>query len=277
VKTRIISIISILTLIILASALPAFAAKKSNGPEMPVIQEEDTLFICYKKVNGQMRIVHDPAECRPSEESMPWIGQASIDNTTYEILCENTDTCSCSEGGLVIQNYAACPEGSVLAASGAAAGSAYATCVTLDANLSVVAPAAISISCAGTPPPPTDPELICNDGIDDDLDGLTDCADSDCFSDAACLPPPTIDTEIICSDGTDDDLDGLTDCADPDCAADPFCSPSIEICTGGMDEDGDGDIDCADADCTSDPACLTQSLGMECKGKGCNPKGPKNK
>ncbi len=35
---------------------------------------------------------------------------------------------------------------------------------------------------------PATPE-ICNDGIDNDADGLTDCDDPDCAADAACLPP----------------------------------------------------------------------------------------
>ena len=31
-----------------------------------------------------------------------------------------------------------------------------------------------------------DSEVVCDDGVDEDLDGLTDCADTDCASDAAC-------------------------------------------------------------------------------------------
>ena len=35
------------------------------------------------------------------------------------------------------------------------------------------------------------PEMLCANSIDDDTDGKTDCADSDCSSDAACqIPPP---------------------------------------------------------------------------------------
>ena len=33
--------------------------------------------------------------------------------------------------------------------------------------------------------------------------------------------------EVNCSDNVDDDFDGLTDCADPDCAADAACAQSV--------------------------------------------------
>jgi len=70
--------------------------------------------------------------------------------------------------------------------------------------------------------PPPEPE-ICDDGIDNDGDGLTDCNDSvDCSSDPACSAPPP-ETEI-CNDGIDNDGDGLTDCLDKlDCRQDPAC------------------------------------------------------
>ena len=54
---------------------------------------------------------------------------------------------------------------------------------------------------------------VCTDGTDNDLDGDTDCADSDCTGHSACLPS----TETDCSDGTDNDGDGDTDCNDSDC------------------------------------------------------------
>ncbi|MCA9650582.1 MAG: pre-peptidase C-terminal domain-containing protein [Myxococcales bacterium] len=59
----------------------------------------------------------------------------------------------------------------------------------------------------------------------------------------------------ICDNGLDDDGDGITDCADSDCAADPSCAPDPEICDNGIDDDGDGDADCSDSDCTGDPVC----------------------
>ena len=94
---------------------------------------------------------------------------------------------------------------------------------------------------------------MCDNGIDDDGDGLTDCADADCAADPACAPPPPAE---VCNDGIDNDGDGATDCADADCAADPACAPPpAEVCDDGVDNDGDGATDCADADCAADPAC----------------------
>ncbi|MBI5502110.1 MAG: hypothetical protein HY907_17840, partial [Deltaproteobacteria bacterium] len=64
----------------------------------------------------------------------------------------------------------------------------------------------------------SDPE-ICNDSLDNDGDGDTDCADADCARDGACV-------ELVCDDTTDNDGDGTTDCADPDCTYDPACLPA---------------------------------------------------
>ncbi len=94
---------------------------------------------------------------------------------------------------------------------------------------------------------------ICNDGIDNDKDGLTDCNDSDCAYDAACPPRPE-----ICDDGIDNDRDGSTDCNDYDCRNDAACSgtapePLSEICDNYIDDDNNGLADC------NDPACFTYS------------------
>lgn len=42
------------------------------------------------------------------------------------------------------------------------------------------------------PPPPPKPsvESNCTDGVDEDGDGVTDCADADCQTNPACAPPP---------------------------------------------------------------------------------------
>jgi hypothetical protein len=62
----------------------------------------------------------------------------------------------------------------------------------------------------------------------------------------------------VCNDGLDNDCDGLSDCADPDCSINPACAPICvpEICNDGLDNDCDGFVDCADSDCSANPACL---------------------
>ncbi|MDA3864587.1 MAG: hypothetical protein PF689_12040 [Deltaproteobacteria bacterium] len=59
---------------------------------------------------------------------------------------------------------------------------------------------------------------LCNDLRYNDLDGLIDCEDPDCFGDSTgCI------AENICDDGNDNDLDGLSDCQDPDCELSEAC------------------------------------------------------
>jgi hypothetical protein len=105
----------------------------------------------------------------------------------------------------------------------------------------------------------------CSDGIDNDCNGLTDCADPACAGapgccggSRACYDGPmgtegvgpckggmqtcangvwsmTCTGEVLpsmenCTDGIDNDCNGLTDCADPACANAPNCSG----CTNGM-------------------------------------------
>jgi len=91
-------------------------------------------------------------------------------------------------------------------------------------------------------------EEVCDDGLDNDCNGLAD----DC-------PPPCGDEEL-CGNGLDDDCDGQVDegCAvcddeetcgdglDNDCngVIDDGCDVcDIEICGNGLDDDCDGDID----------------------------------
>ena len=61
----------------------------------------------------------------------------------------------------------------------------------------------------------------CSNGVDDDLDGQTDCDDTACRNVALCAPPE----EEVCGNGLDDDGNGLTDCDDAACAAEPDCQP----------------------------------------------------
>ncbi len=69
-------------------------------------------------------------------------------------------------------------------------------------------------------------ETDCDDGIDDDGNGLTDCDEAACLGVGDC--PALKETE--CDDGVDEDKDGLTDCDDPSCS---LISPCLEICQAG--------------------------------------------
>jgi len=125
------------------------------------------------------------------------------------------------------------------------------------AGRQVAAETAVFGTLAVVQPPPPAPET-CRNGLDDDLDGATDCDDADCFHDAAC-PPPVPRPELDCADGFDDDGDGPVDCADADCFHSPACPPpsgtAETACANGADDDGDGAVDCNDADCAYSQAC----------------------
>ena len=170
------------------------------------------------------------------------------------------------------------------------------------AGLGLACNAAGACACTGNGGAPQARETSCNDGFDNDCDGLADCADPDCqpttvgtLANACrstpvpfggkcdafgqCVCPGGQATETNCNDGLDNDCDGLIDCADPDCAS-KACVPSprpqpgatnsagtvcltVSItgcgCTGGQanetscndgtDNDCDGKVDCNDPDC----------------------------
>ncbi len=104
--------------------------------------------------------------------------------------------------------------------------------------------------CRFAPNCQTGPE-ICDNGRDDDGDGLIDCDDPDCFGAPGCCIPEPED----CTDHLDNDCDCLMDCSDPDCASEPYCQCSQEVCDDGQDNDCDGLIDCDDPSCADDPNC----------------------
>jgi len=56
----------------------------------------------------------------------------------------------------------------------------------------------------------TDTE-ICDNGIDDDGNGMTDCDDHVCCTFAVCISNPSCQSDEICYNNKDDDGDNLID------------------------------------------------------------------
>lgn len=92
----------------------------------------------------------------------------------------------------------------------------------------------VALACAQLPGPnpgdPNDPNLVpsvenCDSGVDDDRDGLVDCADPDCAVDPGC----TLILDEDCANGADDDQDGASDCDDADCADDFVCAEPADL------------------------------------------------
>jgi len=109
------------------------------------------------------------------------------------------------------------------------------------------------------------PETDCGDGVDNDADGLVDCADSDCASDPTCAPVcgnGLVEGGEECDDGNTIDGDGCT------AACEDEAGPETN-CEDRDDNDGDGLVDCADPDCTDDPFCLCGN-GQPDPGEACD-------
>ena len=134
-------------------------------------------------------------------------------------------------------------------------------------------------------------------------DGFCDGAETSCSCEIDCGAPPV--SEAICDDGVDNDCDGLIDSGDPDCppppcssygskavctedpncvwegnpksgmCADAFCTPTasdeVGLCDDGIDNDCDGVTDCADtADCGGDPICQQADCSQFGDKRSCN-------
>ncbi len=167
----------------------------------------------------------------------------------------------------------------------------------------------MACGCSGNGGTPEDGrELSCDDGFDNDCDGLSDCQDPDCAAQTCGANGKTCNAqkscvcggnggaaqtaETTCNDGADNDCDGLVDCAETDCrpqgnqlgkvcdANKNTCSPPINgvstcsVCSGGggvaqavesycfdnSDNDCDGLTDCQDPDCTGTLCSATGKL-----------------
>ncbi|MBI5728996.1 MAG: hypothetical protein HY983_02000 [Candidatus Magasanikbacteria bacterium] len=93
---------------------------------------------------------------------------------------------------------------------------------------------------------------ICDNGIDDNGNGLIDCGDTACAAAPVCQTQPP----EICNNGLDDNHNGKIDCADSACGGASYCqSLSPEICNNRIDDDGNGQTDCADVACFGFSGC----------------------
>jgi hypothetical protein len=95
-----------------------------------------------------------------------------------------------------------------------------------------------------------------------------DTADNICLRAVGLVGTSKEQGASACDDGIDNDGDGDTDCDDSECADKPFCSvgpgdDEIDLpvekgaaaCNDGIDNDGDGDTDCDDSHCAGKPFC----------------------
>ena len=90
---------------------------------------------------------------------------------------------------------------------------------------------------------PTDSDPTCDDGFDNDEDGLTDGADPDCANKFSEAPDALCPQVVECFDGIDNDDDGQIDAMDDDCLDDARWERATPLCDDSLDNDGDGLID----------------------------------
>ncbi|MBK6687419.1 MAG: hypothetical protein IPG45_23310 [Deltaproteobacteria bacterium] len=101
------------------------------------------------------------------------------------------------------------------------------------------------------------PIEVCDDGVDNDASGRSDCRDLACQDHPACATETTLDT---CTDGRDNEPNGRFDCGEPSCQVFAVCQERGGVsCEDGLDNDQDGHLDCDDAACAFEPSCVTRS------------------
>ncbi|MDC0715053.1 hypothetical protein POL68_41775 [Stigmatella sp. ncwal1] len=105
----------------------------------------------------------------------------------------------------------------------------------------------------------------CSNGLDDDGDGYTDCADNECKYNSLVTVCTRENSIEACADGLDNDGDGYSDCNDFDCSRNPYvkicnaasypflAESSNATCSDGLDNDGDRYKDCRDYQCLNNP------------------------
>ena len=135
---------------------------------------------------------------------------------------------------------------------------------------------------------------LCTDGVDNDMNGYTDCKDNGCKNLAVCNSGTLLGSLVEdCKDKIDNDLDGKTDCDDSDCEDDQYCEdveaetgarasgfnllPEAEkveiykneyrLCTDAIDNDKNGKTDCEEYRCQvlslTDLSALEQKYNLQ--------------
>ncbi|ADO71191.1 uncharacterized protein STAUR_3399 [Stigmatella aurantiaca DW4/3-1] len=123
-----------------------------------------------------------------------------------------------------------------------------------------------SITSQFQDPSSYDATWVCHwNGLDDDGDGYTDCADNECKDNSLVTVCTRENSLEACADGLDNDGDGYVDCNDFDCSRNPYvkiCNASSypflaessnATCSDGLDNDGDRYKDCRDYQCLNNP------------------------
>ena len=119
-------------------------------------------------------------------------------------------------------------------------------------------------ACVAIPTPAQVNQEICDDNIDNDNNGKTDCEDEICKMHTHCstIKP----SNEICDNHIDDDGNGKADCQDEACSTHSNCSTTSsdkEICNNNIDDDGNGKADCQDEACKSQEHCSTATPVQE--------------
>ena len=125
----------------------------------------------------------------------------------------------------------------------------------------------------------------CDDGIDNDNDGLSDCQDTDCNGSPVCMDADNDGYSAvedcndynnainpgaseIADDGIDQDCDGQDETTNSNGGGNNG-NPTAEDCSNGIDDDQNGMIDCDDYMCILDPICSEDcSNGIDDNGNG---------
>ena len=79
-------------LVVTLAIVPFAFAKSPKGPSGPAEEPTDELIYgCYKKNNGQLRIVKDPGQCRPPEVPITWNQLGPVDRPGHKVSLERQE------------------------------------------------------------------------------------------------------------------------------------------------------------------------------------------